>query len=264
MAELPFLLCLQVPRHALKELTIDADGMPMLGAVPLSASQLLGTAEVVRLLRADTVQLWLPLPGECRPWNKLLRQARAGGIANPILRAQLGAFALLAAFRSAAGLKTAQLSAKRWMLQLPPLPPPALAGGGGQPALVMVHPDDMLWFVDQAFSGALGQFGRLRTTGSKVAEGELQLSLRRSRVGAAAIRTCAFVGGTLSVMSAMVGIPDGFLTLAALLKPNEYRQLQQAGELPPLWHVVSTAAASLTLLVALQRNKLDDLLLRHT
>lgn len=264
MAELPSLLCLQVPRHALKELTIDADGMPLLGDVPLSASQLFGTAEVVRLLRADTVQLSLPLPGKCRPWNKLLRQAQAGGIANPNLRAQLGAFALLAAFRSAAGLKTAQLSAKRWVLQLPLLTPPALAGGGGQPAPVVLNSDVMLWFVNQAFSGALGQFGRLRTTGSKVADGELQLSLRRSRVGAAAIRTSAFVGDLLSALSGMAAFFTGFVSLAALSEPDEFQQLLQAENLPPLRHWLGATAASLTLCGALKLNKLDKLLLRHT
>lgn len=194
----------QLPAHRLDRLVIDADGLLL---VQLSASQLFGAAAAVQLLRAGNLLLLLPLPDMSKQWSQLLKRL-PGGV-DFGLRSWLCCFALLAAFRSSAGLQTAQLCARQWLLQLPLLPAPQLApgsvGGGIQLPTVQRGASGMRWAVKQAFHEALGLFGRLRTTPSKIVDGELRLSLQRSWAGAAAIRTAECLDECLVAALHLIG-----------------------------------------------------------
>lgn len=247
----------------MKELSIFADGL----SLHLDASQLFGAAQAVQLRGAGTVQLHLPMPGHSRPWNQQVQRVRqAGGMAaNPHLAGQLCDFALLEAFRPAAGLQTAQLCAHSWALQLPALvggsaPPAAVAAAGGQPPAVMVlsSSDIMLDALSMAFEEALGQFGRLRTTDSKLVNGQLQLSLRRSRVGAAAIRTCGLLGRTLANLACASHVTCAVLAWLTNLAP-----LTGHINLPRVRTVCAAYALS-TLSLCLTDHDFGKLLLRHT
>lgn len=254
-------LPVQVPSHHLKELMIDADGLSLY----LNASQLFSAAEAVQLRGAGTAQLRLPLPGRSRPWEQLVQRIQeAGGLAaTPTLRAQQFAFALLEAFRLS-GLHSAEVCAHSWALQLPILmdgsaAPAVVAAAGGQPTGVtlVLCPEVMQDAVNMAVNGALGQFGRLRTTDSKLVNGQLQLSLRRSRVGAAAIRTCGFLGGALRNLACAVCVLAalGSLTeLARHINPALGRTIQ----------VGATSAFSALSLALVDQDFRELLLLHHT
>lgn len=268
-----------MPCHHLSKLTIAADRLP----IRLSASQLFGAAADVQLFGAGRAELLLPLPDDSRPWRQLLAQAqRTGGVGVDLwLLAKQCAFALLAAFRSAARLQTAQLCSAAWVLLLPLRPAAqaaAAVAGGGQLAAVAVSPRNMLLAVEEAFAQALGQFGRLRTTDSKMVHAagldELQLSLRRSRVGPAAIRSCGLIGTALSgllyfggVYFASVSVSLPVLRLWYYICDvvrNDSTHTVVVYRGPPLAALAGIAAALYASSLYLYNNNLDKLLLGCT
>ncbi len=107
------MLPLQLPRHQLDELHINADGM----SLALPARQLFGAASSVTVARGGTMFLVLPQPAPPTHGMAQLQQKVAAATSaeqRGVALEKMYAYALLEAFRANPSLEATQLGAQRW------------------------------------------------------------------------------------------------------------------------------------------------------